>query len=223
MKSFLMKMSLYQRLSLSVSCAFIMMASIFFYWNNSLADHAKYQAEQKLHFKLAQHLAQDNPLLQDGLYDKKALENLFHTLMLLGPAFEFYFLDPAGNILTYSADPAKIKRQSVNLSPLVALISSPKDIPIFGDDPRHLSNQKIFSAAPIYQGDHLQGYLLTNCWNDLYSLSSISILLRSGAQRLFPSKENNISVEIMALGTVMYCNIIRIFQILRGWAHVPIR
>ncbi len=108
-----MSVSLYQRLALSISFTFIIIASILFYWSDSLADHTRYQAEQKLHFKLAQHLAQDNPLLQDGLYDKKALENLFHTLMLLGSAFEFYFLDPAGNILTYSAESSKIKRKFV--------------------------------------------------------------------------------------------------------------
>ena len=112
-----MKLSLYQRLALSVCCAFIIIASLLFYWSNSLAQQSKYQAEQKLHIELAEHLAQDNPLLQDGVYDKKALENLFHTLMLLGPAFEFYFLDGQGNILTYSADAEKIKRKSIDLTP----------------------------------------------------------------------------------------------------------
>jgi len=144
------------------------MASLLFYWSNSLAEQSKFQAEQKLHLQLAEHLAHDNPLLQDGVYDKKALENLFHTLMLLGPAFEFYFLDPAGNIITYSADTNKIKRQSVELSPLVALISNPEAVPIFADDPRHLNKQKIFSAAPIYRGDNLQGYLYIIIGGEIY-------------------------------------------------------
>ena len=99
-----MKISLYQKLALSVCVSFMVLASLLFYWSNSLAEHSKFQAEQKLHIQLAEHLAHDNPLLQDGVYDKAALENLFHTLMLLGPAFEFYFLDPAGNIITYSAE-----------------------------------------------------------------------------------------------------------------------
>ena len=144
------------------------MASLLFYWSNSLAEQSKFQAEQKLHLQLAKHLAHDNPLLQDGVYDKKALENLFHTLMLLGPAFEFYFLDPAGNIITYSADANKIKRQSVELSPLVALIANPDVVPVFGDDPRNLDKQKIFSAAPIYRGENLQGYLYIIIGGEIY-------------------------------------------------------
>ena len=161
-------LSLYHRLAISVCCAFIIMASLLFYWSNSLAEQSKFQAEQKLHLQLAKHLAHDNPLLQDGVYDKKALENLFHTLMLLGPAFEFYFLDPAGNIITYSADASKIKRQSVELSPLVALIANPDVVPVFGDDPRNLDKQKIFSAAPIYRGDNLQGYLYIIIGGEIY-------------------------------------------------------
>jgi len=161
-------LSLYHRLAFSICCAFIIMASLLFYWSNSLAEQSKFQAEQKLHSQLAEHLAHDNPLLQEGVYDKKALENLFHTLMLLGPAFEFYFLDPAGNIIAYSAEASKIKRQSVELSPLVALIAHPDAVPIFGDDPRHLDKQKIFSAAPIYRGDNLQGYLYIIIGGEIY-------------------------------------------------------
>lgn len=161
-------LSLYQRLALSVCCAFIIIASLLFYWSNSLAEQSKFQAEQKLHIELAAHLAHDNPLLQDGVYDKKALENLFHSLMILGPSFEFYFLDPAGNIITYSADPSKIKRQSVELSPLVALIANPEAVPIFGDDPRNITKQKIFSAAPIYRGENLQGYLYVIIGGEIY-------------------------------------------------------
>ncbi|GAA6172197.1 histidine kinase dimerization/phospho-acceptor domain-containing protein [Colwellia sp. KU-HH00111] len=163
-----MKISLYQKLALSVCVSFMVLASLLFYWSNSLAEHSKFQAEQKLHIQLAEHLAHDNPLLQDGVYDKAALENLFHTLMLLGPAFEFYFLDPAGNIITYSAEASKIKRKNVELSPLVNLIANPTAVPVFGDDPRDLNKQKIFSAAPIYRGDNLQGYLYVIIGGEIY-------------------------------------------------------
>jgi len=163
-----MKISLYQRLALTLCTAFIVMASLLVAWSNSLVQQSKYQAEQKLHVNLAEHLAHDNPLLQDGVYDKAALENLFHTLMLLGPAFEFYFLDAQGNILTYSADPAKIKRKSVALTPIKQLIAKPQQMPVFGDDPRGFSNKKIFSASPVYQGDLLQGYLYIIIGGEIY-------------------------------------------------------
>jgi signal transduction histidine kinase len=163
-----MKISLYQRLALTLCTAFIVMASLLVAWSNSLVQQSKYQAEQKLHINLAEHLAHDNPLLQDGVYDKAALENLFHTLMLLGPAFEFYFLDAQGNILTYSADPAKIKRKSVSLTPIKQFIAKPQHMPVFGDDPRGFSNKKIFSASPVYQGELLQGYLYIIIGGEIY-------------------------------------------------------
>ncbi|MBU2871780.1 HAMP domain-containing sensor histidine kinase [Colwellia sp. E2M01] len=163
-----MKISLYQRLAITLCAAFMIMASLLIWWSNSLVQQSKYQAEQKLHLHLAEHLAHDNPLLQDGVYDKAALENLFHTLMLLGPAFEFYFLDTQGNILTYSADPAKIKRQKVSLIPLKKLIEQPQKAPIFGDDPRGINTSKIFSASPIYQDEKLQGYLYIIIGGEIY-------------------------------------------------------
>ncbi|ALO33734.1 histidine kinase [Colwellia sp. MT41] len=163
-----MKISLYQRLALILCAAFMMMASLLVYWSNSLVQQSKYQAEQKLHLHLAEHLAHDNPLLQDGVYDKAALANLFHTLMLLGPAFEFYFLDAQGKILTYSAEATKIKRQSVSLIPLKQLIANPKKTPVFGDDPRNINHKKIFSIAPVYQGELLQGYLYIIIGGEIY-------------------------------------------------------
>jgi signal transduction histidine kinase len=163
-----MKISLYQRLAITLCAAFILMASLLVAWSNTLVQQSKYQAEQKLHLNLAEHLANDNPLLADGVYDKPALENLFHSLMILGPAFEFYFLDSQGKILTYSADANKIKRQSVSLSPLTKLIAQPNNLPVFGDDPRGESSQKIFSVSPVYQNQAVQGYLYVIIGGEVY-------------------------------------------------------
>jgi signal transduction histidine kinase len=177
--------SLYQRLAVAITTAFVVLIYVLFLWSTSLADHSKHQAEQQLHLQLAAHLAHDNPLLQDGVYDKKALENLFHTLMLLGPAFEFYFLDPEGKILTYSADKEKIKRPFVDLAPLLTLSQSPASLPIYGDDPRHESRKKIFSVSPIYtkkskeignkNSPSLQGYLYVIIGGEIYDSTFLRV------------------------------------------------
>ena len=117
------------------------------------------EAQQKLHLGLAEHLVSDNPLLKEGVYDYAALSNLFHTLMILGPNFEFYYLDPQGKILTYSATPGKVKATSVNVGPIKQLIGDNQSFPVEGDDPRQLGRHKIFSAAPVYNNEQLQGYL----------------------------------------------------------------
>jgi signal transduction histidine kinase len=163
-----MKLSLYQRLTLALVGLFIAVGGTFFWWSHNLEQLSRNEAEQRLHISLAKHLAEDNPLLKQGVYDQKALQNLFHTLMILGPAFEFYFIDSKGNILTYSADPGKIKRKNIDLLPLLNLIEQRQALPVYGDDPRHLQRQKIFSASPIYNGDNLQGYLYIIIGGEIY-------------------------------------------------------
>ncbi len=154
-----MNLSLYQRLSLALSLVFIAVAGMFYFWSQQVTEQLRFQSQQKLHLSLAANLARDNPLLQQGVYDQNALENLFHTLMVLGPAFEFYFLDPKGNILTDSADNSLVKREKVDINPILSLIKNQAPLPILGDDPRHQTRQKIFSAAPVFNGATLQGYL----------------------------------------------------------------
>ena len=154
-----MKLSLYQRLSLSLLAVFIAIFLVFYYWAQQLELQARYESEQHLHLKLAENLARDNPLLKQGVYDYDALKNLFNTLMVLGPAFEFYMLDPDGNILTHSIKPELIKREKVDVKPLLAIIEGQEALPIYGDDPKNASRQKVFSAAPVYNKDRLQGYL----------------------------------------------------------------
>lgn len=154
-----MKFSLYQRLSLSLFGVFIAIVCVFYFWSQQVEQKTRYESEQHLHLSLAANLARDNPLLQKGVYDPKALENLFHTLMVLGPAFEFYFVDPKGNLLTHSIDNSLIKRNKINLIPLIELTRNQAPLPIYGDDPRHASRKKVFSAAPVFNGTQLQGYL----------------------------------------------------------------
>ena len=157
-----MKWSLYRKLALSLAGIFILTASLFIWWTQTLSTYSQAQAEQKLHLGLAEHLAQDNPLLKEGVYD------LFHTLMVLGPAFEFYFVDPSGKLLTYSAKPGEVQLSSIDLVPLVQLIEDQSHLPVYGDDPRNVGNKKIFSVAPVYNGETLQGYLYVIIGSSIY-------------------------------------------------------
>lgn len=163
-----MRISLYQRLALSLLVLFIAVVGVFFWWSQNLEQLSRSEAEQRLHISLAEHLAHDNPQLKEGGYDHKALQNMFHTLMILGPSFEFYFIDPQGQIITYSAEPGKVKRKAVDLKPLQQLISRKVALPIFGDDPRSLQKQKIFSVTPIYNQEELKGYLYVIIGGEIY-------------------------------------------------------
>ncbi|KZN37656.1 HAMP domain-containing sensor histidine kinase [Pseudoalteromonas luteoviolacea] len=175
-----MTLSLYHRLAIVITSVFMITVSAFVFWSQNLSAVSRAQAEQQLHLGLAEHLAQDNPLLKQGVYDYKALENLFHTLMVLGPAFEFYFVDPSGKLLTYSAKPGEVKRQAIDLRPLIQLINEPNKLPVYGDDPRSIEQSKIFSVSPVYNGETLQGYLYVIIGSSISD--SISAQIKSSEQ-----------------------------------------
>jgi signal transduction histidine kinase len=189
-----MKISLYQRLSLSLLVVFITIVIVFYFWLQQLEKKTRYESEQHLHLSLAASLARDNPLLQQGVYDHQALKNLFHTLMVLGPAFEFYFVDPKGKIITHSIAPSLIKRDHIDLSPLILLTQYQTSLPVYGDDPQHLSRQKIFSAAPVFNEDMLQGYLYVIVTGERYE---------SAFSRLKSHSQTELSL-VMMVGTVVF-------------------
>jgi signal transduction histidine kinase len=117
------------------------------------------EVNQKLNRILAQHLVSEKILMKNGRVDEEALKNIFHMLMVVNPAIEVYLLDPNGNILAFSAPPGKVKRQSVSLEPVKRLLIGTSSLPILGDDPRDLTQKKIFSAAPISLNSRTEGYL----------------------------------------------------------------
>lgn len=149
----------YQRLAITLVAGFLLVSTLLAVASSHLQTAIQHEGEQRLHIDLAGHLANDNPLLKMGVYDYEALKSLFHTLMLLGPSFEFYFLGVEGNILSYSADAGEVLKKQIDLSPIQAFIDDPSQLPLYGEDPKSLTKSKIFSAAPVYNQDLLQGYL----------------------------------------------------------------
>src|SRR5215813_10778712 len=117
------------------------------------------EVTQKLNRALAQHLVADNLPLRDGRIDRQALQDIFHLLMVINPSIEVYLLDPQGVILTYSAPSGRIQRHQVALDPVHRFLRGSSAWFIFGDDPRHLAQQKVFSVAPIPPQGALEGYL----------------------------------------------------------------
>lgn len=193
-----MRLSLYHRLSLSLLVVFIVIISVFFVWAENLEQTTRYESEQNLHLSLAANLARDNPLLQEGAYDHQALKNLFHTLMVLGPAFEFYFIDPNGVILTHSITPSLIKRDRIDLKPLIQLTQNEISLPIYGDDPQHDSREKIFSAAPVFNGSQLIGYLYVIVTGERYE---------SAYNRLDSDRQAELSM-VMLVGALVFLFIV---------------
>ncbi len=117
------------------------------------------EVDQKLNRTLAQNLTSETSLMKDGRVNKKALEDIFHMLMIVNPNIEVYLLNPNGTILAFSAPLGKVKRQEVSMVPLKSFLNKTDAFPILGDDPRNLKSKKVFSAAPIFVKNQIQGYL----------------------------------------------------------------
>lgn len=114
-----------------------------------------YQQEltQKLNTALAKQIVSEEPLFTEQHVNQKALQSLFHWLMVINPSIELYLLDAQGKILAFSAPEGHVKRQQVSLGPIKRFLSAQEKYPLTGDDPRTVDNQhsrqKVFSAAAI--------------------------------------------------------------------------
>jgi two-component system OmpR family sensor kinase len=113
------------------------------------------EVNQKLNRTLADNLAAEKILMEDGRVDEKALQDIFHMLMVVNPGIEVYLLDPQGNILAFSAPPGKVMRQKVTLAPLESFLHKTNEFPILGDDPRDLKRKKVFSVVEMLQGSYI--------------------------------------------------------------------
>jgi signal transduction histidine kinase len=154
-----MMRSLLGRLTLLVIILFLIASAILLRLANSNNENYSDLVQQSLHQDLAQSMINDNALLKEGRIDQAALANTFHTLMVMGPAYEIYTLDVQGNILVYSADPGLVKRKRIDLQPIKKMLSGAL-LPAYGDDPRGLDDHKIFSVAPIKSNSNeTLGYL----------------------------------------------------------------
>jgi len=132
------------------------------------AEMYEQEVSQKLNATLAEHIVSDSLPLKNGEVDQSALDGIFHMLMVINPSIEVYLLDTKGNILAYSAPPEKIKRDSIDLKPVIQFLATGAKPVIMGDDPRHRSRQKIFSAAPIPAQGEREGYLYVILGGEAY-------------------------------------------------------
>jgi signal transduction histidine kinase len=117
------------------------------------------EVQQKLNLTLADHIASDIPLLADGTANQPALEELFHTLMIVNPSIELYLVDTSGSILAFNAPPGKVQLDKIELDGVLDYLDGAESLPIKGVDPRNPGTTKAFSAAPVYENEQLSGYL----------------------------------------------------------------
>ncbi|MBI3560778.1 MAG: HAMP domain-containing histidine kinase [Gammaproteobacteria bacterium] len=145
----------------------------------------RYQQEvsQQLNASLAAHIVTQTELFKFGKVNHQALQEIFHMMMAINPTIEVYLVGAEGEILADAAPEHKIQRHRLNMAPLLEFLRGSGVYPLFGDDPRALANQKIFSAAEVNINQNEKAYLYVILGGEEYD--SVAALLQGGyAQRL---------------------------------------
>jgi len=169
--------SLYTRLALGLVVLVAVLGGLYLLVTLQAGRLYFQELNQQLNRELAANLIAENKLsVEDGRFDRAALEAIFHTYMVVNPSIEVYLLDNRGRILAYSAPPGKVKRERVDLAPVRAFLRRGHHTPIVGDDPRDSGGHKVFSAAPIGSAAQPQGYLYVVLAGQ--QLDSVAAMLR---------------------------------------------
>ncbi len=151
--------SLYGRLALGLVAILLTVGAVYTVSVLYLTQRWQQTATQHLNRDLAKNLVADKRIVKNGRIDVDAMKKTFMEYMTINPSIEIYYLDLDGKILSYSADPGKVKRERVSLAPIEAFLSGEAMLPLLGDDPRAHDRQKTFSVTPLPDADDPEGYL----------------------------------------------------------------
>jgi two-component system OmpR family sensor kinase len=150
--------TLYARLSFALVMLLLVVGVIYAFISLSSARYYHQEVVQNLNLDLAKNLVMDRNLVESGRINQAALKETFSTYMVINPSIEIYLLDLDGKILSYSADPGKVKRNTVSLAPIREFLGG-KHLPVLGDDPRSHEQSKVFSVTPVPTAESPEGYL----------------------------------------------------------------
>ncbi len=194
--------TLYGRLSMMLAISLLVVAALYSILMFSSTRHYQQQVDQRLNLGLAAKLVNDRRLIVSGQIDEDALEKTFADYMAINPNIEIYLLDASGRILSYSADPGKVKRNRVSLDPIHAFLAG-QHLPLLGDDPRNFEGRKVFSVAPIPDTDQPKGFLYVVLrgeeYNDIANFIHERLIWRQSAWALMGS----LTIGLMA-GLVLF-------------------
>lgn len=151
--------TLYGKLALGLAVVLLAVGGIYTIISQMTLRHHLDEVNQQLNRGLAENLVADRNLVREGKLNNEALKETFDLYMSINPSIEIYVLDLDGKIISYSADPKKIKRNRVDLVPIKSFLTMEEPYPLLGDDPRSHDRQKAFSVTPIPSKSNPEGYL----------------------------------------------------------------
>jgi len=160
--------SLYGKLASVLTLLFGLVGLMFIGVTLFATDMYQQEVNQRLNLQLADHIASENQLIKSNRIDRKALEHIFHMMMVINPGIEIYLVDSDGLIRAYSAPREKIKRTRIDVAPIRRFLAGNAKIPILGEDPRDPTGKKVFAATRIPEKGDLEGYLYVILGGEAY-------------------------------------------------------
>ena len=150
--------TLYGRLALALVLLFLAIGITYGLITSITTERHLQEITQHFNRDLAKRIVADRNLVAEGRLNEDALKETFSIYMDINPSIEIYLLDLDGRILSFSADPGKVKRQYVDVGPIKAFLGG-EGFPLLGDDPRSHDRMKAFSVTPVPSSTQTEGYL----------------------------------------------------------------
>lgn len=151
--------TLYARLAVVLVLLLSAIGLLYTFLSTSATRNYQQEVNQRFNRDLARDLVADRNLVAEGKLDEAELKKTFHQYMVINPSIEIYLLDLKGTILSYSADPGKVKRKHVSVEPIEDFLQGDGEYPLLGDDPRSHDRRKAFSVTIVPSAVNAQGYL----------------------------------------------------------------
>jgi signal transduction histidine kinase len=114
---------------------------------------------EQLYGDVAAHLAHQTTPFRNGRPDTTVTHDIIHSIMVINPSVEVYLLDTSGRIVDFVVPDKTVKTAKVDLQPVLRYIREGGKKYITGDNPKTPARRTIFSAAPVYEGRRLTGYV----------------------------------------------------------------
>lgn len=128
-------------------------------WVARIAERYQAEVAQRLNAGIAMYVTNELELLDQSGVNAAALKELAHRVMTVNPSAEVYLLDPSGKLVGTVVPADKLRRSHVKLDPINSFLSDSQRRPIYGDDPRDLTRQVVFSVAAVVSHGKQLGYL----------------------------------------------------------------
>jgi len=167
--------TLFTKLSIALLIIVGGMGTAFFFIDRVNTRAYYEELSQNLNAPIAMYVTEQRQLIKGGTPDLDSLRDLAGHAMVINPSAEIYLLDKTGNILGHNLPEETVLTSSVDLKPVLTLIDGDAHFPLYGDDPRNSSTQKVFSAWPVTSDAATEGYLYVVLGGQKYEMLANNI------------------------------------------------